>query len=153
MNFTLAGETKVRRNQQPIKPEESNKYAISAWKLNATKTFRNLTFFEFYYPHDDKKHAQKLTMLEASFEKQFNNYIAWKILLVVGIAVFILSALLHLGSLFALHCTKNFTNFNPSLTSLINKKSLSNQSLWRKTNTCIVFKLTKTMNGAVKISY
>ena len=41
-------------------------------------------------------------MLWPSFEKQFNDYISWKTYLVIANAVFILSALLHLGLLFAL---------------------------------------------------
>ena len=47
--------------------------------------------------------AQKQTELKPSFEKQFNNYISWKNHLVIGIAVFILIALLQLGLMFALH--------------------------------------------------
>ena len=47
--------------------------------------------------------ARKLTMLKPSFEKQCNNFISWKIHLVIGIAVFIPRALLHCGLMFALH--------------------------------------------------
>ena len=47
--------------------------------------------------------AQKLTMLKPSFEKQFNTYMSWKSHFVIGIAVFILSALLHLELTLALH--------------------------------------------------
>ena len=55
--------------------------------------------------------AQKVTMLKPSFEKQFNNYIPWKSHLVIGIAVFILIALLHLRLMFGLHRYKKIRNF------------------------------------------
>ena len=57
--------------------------------------------------------AQKLTMLKPSLEKQFNNYISWKSHLMIGIAVFILSALLHLGLMLALHRYKKLHKFQP----------------------------------------
>ena len=57
--------------------------------------------------------AQKLTMLKPTFEKQFNNYISTKSHLMIGIAVFILSALLHLGLMLALHRYKKLHKFQP----------------------------------------
>ena len=52
-------------------------------------------------------------MLKPTFEKQFNNCISWKSHLMIGIAVFILSALLHLGLLLALHRYKKLHKFQP----------------------------------------
>ena len=57
--------------------------------------------------------ARKLTMLKPSFEKHFNNYFSWKSHLVIGIAVFILSALLHLGLMFGLHRYEKLHKFQP----------------------------------------
>ena len=67
----------------------------------------------------DERIAQKLTMLKSSFGKRFNNYISWISHLVIGIAVFrllafILSALLHLGLMFALHRSERLHKFQPS---------------------------------------
>ena len=47
--------------------------------------------------------VQKITMLKPSFEKQFYNYKLWKSHLMIGIAVFILTAPVHVGLMFALH--------------------------------------------------
>ena len=52
-------------------------------------------------------------MIKPSFEKQFNNDISWKSHLVNGIAVFILSALLHLGLMFAPHRYRKPHNLQP----------------------------------------
>ena len=57
--------------------------------------------------------AEKLTMLKPSFERQFNNYISWKSHLVIGHAVFILSAQLNLGLMFGLQNYKKLHNFQP----------------------------------------
>ena len=57
--------------------------------------------------------AQKLTMLKPSFEKQFKNYLSWKSQLVSGNAVVILSAVLHLGLMLALHRYKKLHKFQP----------------------------------------
>ena len=66
--------------------------------------------------------AQKLKTLKPSFEKQFNNYISWKSHLVNGIAVFILSALLHLGLMFVLHRYKKLHRFRRFPRKLDNQK-------------------------------
>ena len=47
--------------------------------------------------------AQKLTKLKLPFEKQFNIFLSRKSHLVIGIAAFNLSAVLHLALMFALH--------------------------------------------------
>ena len=52
-------------------------------------------------------------MLKPTFEKQFKNYISWKSHLMIGIAVFILSALLHLGLMLALHRYRELHKFQP----------------------------------------
>ena len=52
-------------------------------------------------------------MLWPSFEKQFNDYISWKTYLVIANAVFILSALLHLGLMFALPRYNKLHKFQP----------------------------------------
>ena len=70
--------------------------------------------------------AQKLTMLKPSFEKQFNNYLSWKSHLVIGIAVFNVSAVLHLGLMFALHRYEKLHTFQP-FSHKLDKKIPQNQ--------------------------
>ena len=55
--------------------------------------------------------AHKQTMLKPPFEKQFNYYLSWKSHLLIGIAVIIRSAILHVGVMFALHRYKKFHKF------------------------------------------
>ena len=66
--------------------------------------------------------AQKLTMLKPSFEKHVNNYLWWKNHLMIGIAIFTLSALLHVGLMFALQRYRKFHNFQAFTHKLDNQE-------------------------------
>ena len=55
--------------------------------------------------------AQKLTALELSLEKQFNNYLSWQSHLAIGLVVFLVSGTLQLGATYALHRYKRLHKF------------------------------------------
>ena len=57
--------------------------------------------------------AKKFTALKPSLEKQFNNYLSWKIHLAIGLVVFLVSTTLHLGVTYALHRYKRLHKFLP----------------------------------------
>ena len=66
--------------------------------------------------------AHESTNLKPSFEQQFNNYISWKSHLIIGNPVFILSALLPLGLIFALHRHRKLHKLQPFLHKMDKQK-------------------------------
>ena len=57
--------------------------------------------------------AQKFTTLKPSLEKQFNNYLFWKIHYAIGLVVFLVGTTLHVGVTYALHRYKKLHKFLP----------------------------------------